>query len=299
MRRAGLLGLLFIAGCGAAPASTDQAPLRLSGAEIRIELAPGLEAQRADIRKWVADGVQALNGYYGRMPVDALTVMVDRADAVGVRGGKSFGYPAPLIRMAVGSGTSPAQFRDDWMMTHELVHLAFPSLPDAQLWAQEGLATYVEPLARHQAGQLGAHKVWRDLMDGIPKGTQALAGAGLDEDGSWASTYWGGAYFWLRADLEIRAQSGGRMSLRDALRAILAAGGTSAAVWSMRDTLRIGDQAVGAPVLEALYDRLRGRAQHVDIAALWRDLGVSPDGASGVRYNDDAPLARWRRAIAQ
>jgi hypothetical protein len=44
-------------------------------------------------------------------------------------------------------------------MTHELVHMAIASLADEHHWLEEGLATYVEPIARAQDGQLPAAKV--------------------------------------------------------------------------------------------------------------------------------------------
>lgn len=284
----------------AAQISADAAngPLRLADAEIHVELAAGLQSDSAAIRRWVAEGAQAMQAYYGRFPVARLTVLVDESPGTGVQGGKSFGYPAALIRMAVGAGTTARQFRGDWMMAHEMVHLAFPSLPDRHLWAHEGLATYVEPLARHQAGQLSARKVWRDLIDGLPKGAAELARAGLDDNGSWGANYWGGAYFWLMADITIRQRTAHRKSLRDALRAIVAAGGTSARNWSLRETLRRGDDAVGSPVLERLYDDLHGAPKAVDLDALWRALGIEVTDAGDIRFNDAAPLAAMRRAIA-
>lgn len=42
-------------------------------------------------------------------------------------------------------------------MTHEMVHLAFPSVPDQHHWIEEGLATYVEPIARARASEISAH----------------------------------------------------------------------------------------------------------------------------------------------
>ena len=97
---------------------------------------------------------------------------------------------------------------DDWMMTHELVHMAFPSLPDDQHWMEEGLATYIEPLARVMTGELKARQVWRDMVRDMPKGEPAEGDEGLDHTHTWGRTYWGGALFCLVADVEIRAKTG-------------------------------------------------------------------------------------------
>ena len=45
------------------------------------------------------------------------------------------------------------------MLTHEMVHLAFPSVDDKHHWIEEGIATYVEPIARIQAGNLKAEQM--------------------------------------------------------------------------------------------------------------------------------------------
>ena len=39
-------------------------------------------------------------------------------------------------------------------MTHEMVHLAFPSVAREHHWIEEGITTYVEPIARAETGEL-------------------------------------------------------------------------------------------------------------------------------------------------
>jgi hypothetical protein len=80
-------------------------------------------------------------------------------------------------------------------MTHELVHLAISSLPDEHHWLEEGLATYVEPIARSQDGQLPATNVWHGMLAGMPEGQPRRGDHGLDETHTWGRTYWGGAMF--------------------------------------------------------------------------------------------------------
>ena len=40
-----------------------------------------------------------------------------------------------------------ADLEQDWVMTHEMCHLAFPSMDEKYVWLGEGLASYLEPLA--------------------------------------------------------------------------------------------------------------------------------------------------------
>ena len=187
----------------------------------------------------------------------------------------------------------------DWVLTHEMTHLALPDQRREFHWLEEGLATYVEPIARAQVGTSKPDEVWRGLIDGLPNGEPEDGDEGLDRTHSWGRTYWGGALFCLAADLEIRKRTGNRKSLEDALRGILAAGGSGETRWPLEEVLRRADLAVGVPVLEELHARWGTAPVKVDLAKLWTELGVRADGTDGktVAFDDAAPLASVRRAV--
>ena len=75
--------------------------------------------------------------------------------------------------------------------------------------------------ARARTGELSTEKVWGDLVRGLPQGLPGRGDEGLDRTHTWGRTYWGGALFWLLADVEIRERTGNRFGLEDALRAVL------------------------------------------------------------------------------
>ena len=102
--------------------------------------------------------------------------------------------------------------------------------------------------------------------------------------------------FCLLADVDIRRRTQLRLGLQDALRAVLRASGGLSADWPIERVLRTGDAAVGTRTLEDLYAQMKDAPVAPDLMALWRQLGVEPDGA-GVRLDDHAPLADVRRAI--
>jgi len=292
--------IALMAGCGAPAANSARSgdfTIVAGDTRIQVELDEALRDDHTRIRRWLDDGVKAMTAFYGQFPVDRLAIQVSADSRPGVQGGRTFGFQIPLIQVTVGVDTSPEQFRRDWVLVHEMVHLTFPEMPETHLWAHEGLATYIEPLARYQAGQLSARQVWGDLVEGLPKGTRELAHAGLDENSSWGSTYWGGAVFWLLADLEIRERTRARHGLQDALRAIVSKGGTNQIAWPLRDALRQGDAAIGVDVLVPLYERMRATPQGIELSNLWLRLGVSTQG-NRVEFDDSAPLAALRRAIA-
>src|SRR5262249_49157491 len=84
--------------------------------------------------------------------------------------------------------------------------------------------------------------------------------------------------------------------LQDALRAIIAAGGTMAVAWPLPRTLEGGDQAVGGPVLTELYERMKARPVEVNLEEVWQSLGIEARGDTVV-FHEDAPLAGVRRTI--
>ncbi len=181
-------------------------------------------------------------------------------------------------------------------MTHEMVHLALPSVPNEHHWIEEGIATYVEPIARAQVGDLSPETVWRELVDGLPKGLPAPGDRGLDNTHTWGRTYWGGALFCLMADIEIHQRTNNRYGLQDALRGIVRAGGNMEHDWPLARALKAGDEAIGVPVLMELYDRMKASPVTPDLAAMWRELGVRPSGDS-VTFDQSAPEAAIVRSI--
>lgn len=272
----------------------------MGGATIQVDFAEGeLELGRPAILEWVRSAAKAVSTYYGRFPVKKARVLVIPApgrDGVfhGTTWGGRGGFPG-FTRISVGQKTTAQELGEDWMMTHELTHMAFPDLPDENHWMEEGLATYVEPIARVQAGELDAKSIWPEIMDGMPKGEPQAGDEGLDRTHTWGRTYWGGALFCLVADVEIRKETKNRRGLQDALRAIVAAGGTIDREWPLERALAIGDNATGTHVLSSMYAEWSRKPVDVDLDRLWKELGIRRDG-NGVEF-ERAPLAAARAGM--
>ena len=275
---------------GAAP--MPGATVFAKGERIEVSFEEGkLSLPRAAMLDWIAESACAVTEYYGHFPVAHLRVVIVPLDhGNGVVFGRTFiPGPVPVIRVMIGSVASQADLRADWIMTHEMVHLAFPAVPQRHHWIEEGIATYVEPIARAQIGDLSAAKVWRDMLDGLPNGLPAAGDRGLDNTHSWGRTYWGGALFCLLADVEIHRRTHDKYGLQDALRAISKAG-SMLDDWTLARALEVGDDAIGVPVLMELYDRLKDAPFDPNLPKLWQDLGVKVAGAS-VAFDPNAPLA--------
>ena len=134
--------------------------------------------------------------------------------------GKTFGYNGGFIRVQVGREVTADQLHDDWVLVHEMTHLALPDVGDDHGWLSEGLAVYVEGVARVQAGNRTQSDVWSEQMRSMPRGLPQPGDRGLDHTHTWGRTYWGGAMFCLLADVEIHRRTRNRFGLQDAMRAI-------------------------------------------------------------------------------
>jgi len=287
---------LWLAFAARALAQND-ASLEIGGGKIEFAFTPvPAEPLRKLIHEWVRSSARAVTVYYGQFPVAHVLVRVKLFEGRGVRAGQTFGYDGALIKIAVGRSSIAADFAHDWMMTHEMIHLAFPSVAERHHWIEEGLSTYVESIARARAGDLTPEKAWGALVDGLPQGLPERGDRGLDFTPTWGRTYWGGALFCLLADVEIRQRTRNQKGLEHALRAILSAGGTIESEWELTHALDVGDRATGVPVLRELYEKMEATPAPIDLEALWRELGVERHGAR-TAFSETAPLAPIRKAI--
>jgi hypothetical protein len=243
--------------------------------------------------QWIKRSEGIVAAYYGQFPTSSLRIQVVPQDGGGVRGGQTW---AGFIRIQVGRDVSPAQLMDDWVLVHEMTHLALPDMGEAQSWFSEGLAVYVEGIARVQAGNRTQEDVFTEQMRQMPRGMPQPGDRGLDHTHTWARTYWGGAMFCFLADVEIHRRTGNRLGLQDAMRAVVRASGGLASDWPISRVFDIADQATGTKVLEEMYAQMRDEPVTPDLQDLWAKLGVVSDGGS-VKLHDDAPLAAVRLAI--
>jgi hypothetical protein len=299
-KRACLILLLLLVPFPATKAADVTSTLMIGGSRIDVTIqssdTPNAPLSQPDVMKWVQFAAESVAAYYTRFPVPHLTLRVVSFEGTGVRHGMTWGRDGGLIVIHAGNKTTPAEFAEDWMLTHEMIHLAFPSMADEHHWIEEGLSVYVEPIARIRAGHWTALQMWSDLVRDMPKGLPKEGESGMDHTHTWGRTYWGGALFCFFADVEIRKETKNKKGLEDALRGILEAGGDITVDWDLEKALKTGDRAVALDVLEKMYVEWKDKPMQVDLPAMWKQLGVEADGGA-VHLNDDAPLAAIRRAI--
>jgi hypothetical protein len=257
---------------------------------------PPVPPLKAAAGKWIQNSARAVSKYYGTFTIKRAILRITPVDGHDVSNGYTNGWNGAIVTISLGRKATPADLAEDWQLTHEMLHLGFPNVPDRHHWLEEGIATYVEPIARCRVGLLTPERIWSDMVEGMPQGEPEAGDRGLDHTHTWGRTYWGGALFCLRADVEIRRRTGNRFGLEHALRAIREAGGTVESAWNIDRVIATGDGATGVPVLRELYDEMKAKPVKVDLPALWKELGVVQHGHT-VNFDDHAPLSAIRRAI--
>lgn len=276
------------------PASTQ---LQLNGSTICIVLDDtALKKQQPLLRAWIDRSAHIVADYYGQFPAPLVVIRLRGMDGSGVNGGRTTNDGGLMIQMRVGRETAAETLAADWVLVHEMVHLALPEVGRTHDWLAEGLATYVEGIARAQYGNRAIADVWAEDRNSMPKGLPRTGEGGMDQSPSWGRTYWGGALYCLQADIAIREQTANRVGLQTALRAILKETGGYGFESDIGDVLRIGDAATGTHVMYGLYLQIRATPQTPNLELLWTLLGV-PNDPLTQPFDDRAPLAAIRIAI--
>jgi hypothetical protein len=285
------------------PAMSALGPLAISriedgrGAHLELVRTHGPYPVGEDaIMEWARGSAGAVFEYFGGAPSDGgLVLLIPCDEPAALHHGYAIGYSGGAsIRLHVGRDTTTLDLARDWALTHELIHLAFPNLPDHP-WLEEGLATYLEPVIRARSGRLSQEQFWTEMTRGLENAIDHGGRVGFAPPLGWGDVYWGGALFFLRADVAIRRRTGGQRSLDDALQAIHGA----ADIRRTRDgrrMLEIGDRATGGKELVRLYDRLAHQSEPFDLREFLDRLGVADHG-SDVELDDEAPDAKVRAAL--
>jgi hypothetical protein len=263
---------------------------------LRVALLDGVaEPSHADVFDWVERTAQAQANYWqGFTARQALVGLVPMASRRGVGYGRTVPGGGVTVMVEIGSDVDRHRLFGDWVLTHELIHTGMPFIRGRGTWFMEGAATYVEPIIRARAGWKTEEEVWREWVDNMPKGAPAFLRGMASASGR--ENYWGGATFMLLADLAIRRASSGAKGLEDCLGGVLWSGLDGARRAPVGDYAAACDRATGTPAMSALVDRHFNRGEPFDLAALWRELGVSLIGGR-IALDDSAPGAPWRRMI--
>jgi len=299
MRASSIIGGAVLASLGTlahgACPSRVSAELKVGGSAICVAIDDSA-LPRQQLLHWIDRSAHIVADYYGIFPAPIVVIRLQGMDGSGVSGGRTTNESGLMIQMRVGRETTAETLAADWVLVHEMVHLALPEVGSSHSWLAEGLATYVEGVARAQFGNRDVADFWAENRHSMPMGLPRAGEGGMDQRLGWGRTYWGGALYCLQAEVAIREQTANRVGLQTALRAILKETGGYGFDSDIAAVLRIGDAATGTHVMYGLYQQIRATPQTPDLELLWTLLGV-PNDPKTEAFDDRAPLAAIRAAI--
>lgn len=278
-----------------APGSLRPGAARQEGV-LRLATLDGFtEAGRADLVDWVTRTAEAEANYWkGFTARQMLIGVVPSTTQRAVGFGRTVSGGGASVMVEVGTNVDKRRLFNDWVLVHEIVHTGMPYVRGSATWLMEGAATYVEPIIRARAGWKSEEAAWMEWVRDMPQGVQAFS-SGLAR-ASGRENYWAGAIFMLMADIGLRRATDGAKGLEDCLGGVLWSGVEASIYVGIRDYVAACDRVTGTDVMSTLVERHYTRAESIDLAALWRDLGVSVAGGRIV-LDDTAPLAKWRKMI--
>ncbi|NND67517.1 MAG: hypothetical protein HKN19_08020 [Halioglobus sp.] len=287
----------------------DEPLAEYRGSRLYLELSPDYSPRTAaNVQRWVRFVGASLLQVYGRWPRDAWRVSAAPASAPG-------SDPVPWAQVHRGDVdtiefyTAPRaeleQLKRAYTGYHEAAHLLIPYRGWGDLWFSEGLATYYQHILQARSGVISEGRLWQLLYDGFEVGRRdtrwhgqplAAIGSNAGSDGADMHVYWSGALYFLRADVRLRRQSGGEMSLDKALAALNACCRDERL--SVPDMVQRLDQFNDVLLFEPLYHKTRATSGIAATESLFASLGIEiVEGR--VALQEFGPGAALRRGISK
>lgn len=272
--------------------------IEVGGSDIEVVFNQGVHRADSDRwLEWVRQSAETVSDYYGGFPVKNVGVNLVMDSGSGVKTGRAYkGVDKPQLIVWVGTDSRDSELKNDWIMIHEMIHLATASLPRRHNWLEEGLSVYIESVSRAQKGYLTEERVWKEFFSRMPQGQPINGDNGLDNTPTWGRTYWGGAIFCLVVDVAVREHTNNEMSLKNVVRSVVKENLTMDTNATMDDILNAMDRDFDIPLVRRIYETYAHSPKPFGLEKLWRDLGVNVSGGS-VTFDDAARLAYIRKAI--
>lgn len=281
--------------------------LDIQGTSVRVSVVGAASAPTlAVLRAWVDAGARAVAKLYGRFPVHDTQVFVvplgPGPDPVPwgevVRGG------GDAVHLYVDGNRGLAELNANWVLCHELSHLLHPYVSHGGSWLPEGIASYYQNVARARAGLLEPAAAWKKLESGFARGRQQTTGGRALADatntlmhaGQYMRVYWSGAAIALIADVELRRQSNGAMSLDRVLDELGQCCLPTRNRWRPAMLMAKMDAIAGTDTFMRLYEMYVKKPVFPDVGEVFNSLGLGPQqppaGSAAARVAADL-----RRAI--
>lgn len=221
-------------------------------------------------RQWLSRAIGAVASAGSELPVERLHFVVVPVD--GMRRPVAFGMVrrggGVSVLLIASSTASVRELEADWVAIHELSHLWLPRLYRQDRWLTEGIATYLQEVLRARCGLQSATVSWNRIRDGLERGRRSGTGRILTSEsrdmnrtGAYYRVYWAGTAFALEADLRLRRESAGQMTLLRALDLAQPRLSSLRGLADAEEVLKVLDEVSGSDFLVELGARYASSAR--------------------------------------
>ncbi len=277
--------------------------MEVPGAALEISWVGGaMPLGKPRLRRWLRQAAEVTASLRGHFPVERaqILLMPTRGDDV------TFGTVArgggPSVALMVGKDIDEAALEDDWVATHEMVHLWLPKIKRADAWLYEGFATYYEAILRARTGDITPLRAMERLHDGFERGRRSGSGRTLQQESidmfqtyAFWRVYWSGAALALKADVALRTGQGADKSLDDQIARIESCCRHKVRSWTAAELL---EEASGGRPEGLGFEARRhlGGVDFPDMTETYQALGWRID-ANGMPAQTAAD-ALWRQVVS-
>lgn len=268
-------------------------------AEFTTSIASNLN--QSIIQQWLHHNSAALKTVYGGLPNKPFQIRVQGThwSWENVPGGRVSRGNINTIHFTVNTRASLQDLKSDWTAYHEFSHLLLPYRGWGDLWFSEGLASYYQNVIQARSGQITAQQAWQKIVAGFARGRRSNpaphlplhdVSAQLRRNHAYYRVYWSGAWYFLTADIRLRAK-GQNKSLDGAL--LHLDNCCAKRTMSARQLAVEMDRYAQSEIFVPLFERIRNSKTMPFRAAFLQDLGLHatqgtylPRGGKYVKLRD-------------
>lgn len=283
----------------------------LGGLPFTLAVLEGARAATdAGIDRWLAAAVDCVaQPWGGRFPIPRAQVVVvpsgPSRDPVDF--GHAYQSGGAAVVLDLSSTARDSDLPLEWILVHELLHLAMPWIVGEDAWLGEGFVTYYQEVLRARAGAFGDAGPWQALEEGFQRGRSQPSDRTLAEDSrdmharhAYYRVYWSGAALSLRMDISLQQATRGRLALDDVLRLWSTPAFRARRGWRALDLLAETERALGVGGLVGPVRATLAGEGFPASADLYAALGLMVDGRAVVALGGaPSPAAALRERIAR
>jgi hypothetical protein len=265
------------------------------------------ETSRQNLVEWISSLSDALRTIYGHWPRRHWQTVISPAPASGddpipwaeVKRGET-----DSVNFYVSPAASANELKRAWTGYHEFAHLLIPYQGRGDSWFTEGLASYYQNVLQARSGVIDEQAMWQKLYDGYQRGLADTrfhgrplgeVSQGMRQEGGFMRVYWSGAWYFLAADVRLRQQSRGRLSLDKALEQLNRCCADKSL--SVPAIVRKLDELNRVIMFQSLYDELVVSTEIPPYEPLFASLGITVKNGR-VHLQQQGPGAIIRGGIA-